>query len=61
MAKPEVRIVRSTSQVAVAMNVTRRTVQNWCERGQLDCFKTPGGQYRIAVDEQGLPLAAPEE
>jgi excisionase family DNA binding protein len=61
MAKAEVRVVRSTGQVAVTMNVTRRTVQKWCERGLVCCFRTPGGQYRVEVDEEGLPLSNEED
>jgi predicted site-specific integrase-resolvase len=61
MAKSELRVFRSTSQVAVAVNVTRRTVQKWCEQGLVKCERTPTGQYRVEVDDKEWPLATEED
>lgn len=51
-----VHVVRSAREVAIACNVTVRTVERWCEQGLVACRRTPTGQFRVDVDEHGWPL-----
>jgi hypothetical protein len=49
----------STKEVAYAMGVSQRSVTVWCTDGRFaNCRLTPGGMYRIEVDEDGWPLMA---
>lgn len=41
----------STHEVAQLLGVDMTTVINWCSKGKLSSFKTPGGHRRIRVDD----------
>lgn len=56
MSKDTKRALRSTGEVAAVVGLTQRAVEKWCEQGLVVCRRTPGGQYRIEVDEQGFPI-----
>jgi excisionase family DNA binding protein len=46
--------VISTGTAARILHVTQRTVERWCDRGDLRSFRTAGGHrriYRSSIDE----------
>jgi hypothetical protein len=60
-AKPA-RRYSSTKEVAAAMGVSQRSVTVWCTEGHFaNARLTPGGMWRIEVDEDGWPLEEPAE
>lgn len=40
----------TTGQAALAFRVSIKTIQQWVDRGLLECWKTPGGHRRISPD-----------
>jgi excisionase family DNA binding protein len=43
----------STGAAAKILHVTPRTVERWCNRGDLRSFRTAGGHRRIYVSSLG--------
>ena len=41
----------TTGQAAEACQVSLVAVKNWIRKGELRAFRTPGGHFRIPVDE----------
>lgn len=39
------------ADLADALDVSRKTVGLWIKNGQVQAIRTPGGQYRIPVEE----------
>jgi hypothetical protein len=39
------------AEAAALCKVTSRTMQRWCDRGDVDCGRTPGGFRRIPPAE----------
>lgn len=48
-------------EVAAYYNVNVRAVYRWCLDGRVKHEYTPGGRLRIAVTDEGRPLAALDE
>ena len=49
----------TTSEAAAAMGRERSTIALWCQQGQLDAYRTPGGKaYRIPTAAVSAWLAA---
>ena len=46
-------IVYSALEVANICGVVNQTAINWIRNGYLKAFSTPGGQYRVYLDEIG--------
>lgn len=51
----------SSAYVANRCGVTKKTVVRWCERGDVLFKQTPGGDYRIAVDDENWPIDVYED
>lgn len=47
MTTPDVLDVLGTGDVAKLFHVDPRTVAKWVRKGQLPCFRTPGGHLRF--------------
>lgn len=56
MPKPQKRSFASCGEVAFALRVHSTTVRNWCRSGSVVCKRTPGGEWRVLVDEQNWPI-----
>jgi excisionase family DNA binding protein len=41
----------SAREVARIFGVSYRTVLRWCHRGKIRAMRTPGGHYRIPMDD----------
>lgn len=39
------------SDVAEALDVSRKTVSSWIRDGRIKAIRTPGGQFRIPAEE----------
>lgn len=50
MAKKKKERVFSAHEIANICGVVNQTAINWIEKGHLDAFRTPGGQYRVYPD-----------
>lgn len=44
--------------VAQLYAVTANTVRGWCRDGRVIAERTPGGEWRVLVDERGKPVTA---
>jgi len=54
MARPKQRSIRSfisVGQVARHCEVALPTIRRWIEAKELVAFRTPGGHFRIPIDE----------
>lgn len=49
-------LVAAPSQVALVVGVTPEAVRQWCVSQKVYARRTPGGEWRVEVDEQGWPL-----
>lgn len=58
--RPERRLANPKA-VAHAMSVSQRAVTEWARQGRLKSRRTPGGHYRIEVDEDGWPVETGEQ
>lgn len=41
------KLVYTVREFAEMLSVSRSTVTDWCARGLIPCYRTPGGYYRI--------------
>lgn len=47
---------KTPKEIAAVMGVSARSVTAWASRGKYKHRRTPGGHYRIEVDEDGWPV-----
>lgn len=50
-----------TKEVAYVVDVDNREVRRWAEAGLIESRRTPGGHWRVAVDDDGWPLERPDD
>ncbi len=41
----------TTGDIATRCGVSQESVKNWIENGEIKAFKTPGGHYRILIED----------
>ena len=49
----------SIDTAAARMQVSRRTIYNWIQRGLVDVVRTPSGRQRIYLDSLTRPVGPP--
>lgn len=46
----------NSKSIAHTMGVSSRSVTEWARKGCYSVKRTPGGHYRIEIDEDGWPV-----
>ncbi len=41
----------TSGEFAAVLGIGRRTAATWCSEGRIDCYRTPGGRWRIPATE----------